>query len=1439
MTSGNTENALYGTGAKPLAVYIDSTRAATFDNNGNFGLGTSSPDSRLHVHESSAGSVTAVGGTVATFESSGSSYLSILGSDGSAKGIFVGDTGHAYGGGLIYDDSNNLNGWTVRTNANNNRWHFTSLGHLNPAADDTYDIGSLSNQVQDVYISGDLYRDGVAVMTPHLLRNSNNTIDADGWYRVAKKTSGSGRSDFRLVVYSVGGNTGPSAAEFRIASDWTISASKLATVTLIHNGGVNNIESIRLVSDTVSGAFYVDLELFTSDNVSSPETFFIDIIEERQISGSVSYVDFTDLSTLGTNEVVISTLSVDDTRIGVADGGQDDIFRVRGNEILAGVPLRAADGSASAPSISFANDGNTGIYSAGDGNISLSINGTRKFQFDSGGEFRIEDDTPRIHLMESDTTDDNWRLMNTGGTFYISQTDNSTNLVAHALSITPDTQDLKVFGNVGINTSAAPTASLEVNGGTTGGDTLFKLGSRLTVSGSGVLEWGSGAAHGLLSWDTGEAIIGGLSGMGVSVVSNGGIEAMFVDTSQDVTIHNDVYLGEYLYHKSDTDTYLRFQTNQVDLSAGGGVLELTSTSLEIAEGIRLQSGSFSHLNLNVDTNGESVANSVYLTSNTNLVLVSDSNNNGTGNLIFGKGSEDYGVTDWTEFGRFTNAGALQIENLTASQYVKTDSNKRLISASSIPASDISGGTISGALSMTYLTQTLASGLETRSWAIAPNSGGGQFFLGYLEASDDQDGAISGVIHFANDYGETASQRLNFAFGQRDGSTWGHWWKEGSGSPADPVYIEVLDDGAGNMGIWAIAEDYARAHIEATGTSISSFTASGTLSDGTPPTTDTTLYDTRNAPEGWAKMESVRFGNGSASSPAITFESDTDCGWYRVGAGRPGLAADGVNVFNSTSSFAEFPNISRLLVPSGTGALPGIQALTDQDTGMFWPGSNTLAWSVGGVEELRLSASSLRPGSDAANTLGESTYRWSKVFAQAIDGGANSVTYESDIDHRFTVGGTEQMRLTSTGLGIGATPVSGARLNVNGHARIVGSNRLIFGDYTSNNDHGPYLSDNNTSGYFDIVTGYNTASGNEASNGIRFGKAKNTTWSTVMVLDTVDDRLGINNPSPSYTLDVTGTARFNNGSNQQVLISPVDGAIELVGSTPYIDFKDTTAEDFDIRLQRNGSNNIRFKNPSTTMFELSGTEAFLGGSTFTSGANLNITGQAASTGNRAGAIWMRGAVSDSIVQVNVRGGNFELGVGGSLDTAPPFAVDLQAGFTTVHELRVTDTGTGSSSPLIIRHWDTSDTDIDGLLPGSTFGKIIEGPSSAHVVVGLRENDSNDSFAIVSGGGDYDDDSTYDTLIARFGASGDVEIPNGSLTVGSTTLGRYTTTIGNGSSTSIGVTHNLGSKNLQIMLREVSTDEQVMVETVFTSTNVVTFEFTEAPGTNAIEVSIIAF
>lgn len=62
-------------------------------------------------------------------------------------------------------------------------------------------------------------------------------------------------------------------------------------------------------------------------------------------------------------------------------------------------------------------------------------------------------------------------------------------------------------------------------------------------------------------------------------------------------------------------------------------------------------------------------------------------------------------------------------------------------------------------------------------------------------------------------------------------------------------------------------------------------------------------------------------------------------------------------------------------------------------------------------------------------------------------------------------------------------------------------------------------------------------------------------------------------------------------------------------------------------------------------------------------------------------------------------------------------------------------------------------------------------------------------------------------------------------------KYAANVGNGSLTSIAVTHNLGTRDVEVQVYDAATFETVEVDTVRTDTNTVTLTFATAPASNA--------
>ncbi len=88
--------------------------------------------------------------------------------------------------------------------------------------------------------------------------------------------------------------------------------------------------------------------------------------------------------------------------------------------------------------------------------------------------------------------------------------------------------------------------------------------------------------------------------------------------------------------------------------------------------------------------------------------------------------------------------------------------------------------------------------------------------------------------------------------------------------------------------------------------------------------------------------------------------------------------------------------------------------------------------------------------------------------------------------------------------------------------------------------------------------------------------------------------------------------------------------------------------------------------------------------------------------------------------------------------------------------VASTGSLSQSVSIDGFSSVLNTDVSGLMSGSDFGGLIEGGSVGHLAFAVKDNDIRDGFAFISGGGDYNSDSTYDKLIMKINANGNVGI-----------------------------------------------------------------------------------
>ena len=88
-----------------------------------------------------------------------------------------------------------------------------------------------------------------------------------------------------------------------------------------------------------------------------------------------------------------------------------------------------------------------------------------------------------------------------------------------------------------------------------------------------------------------------------------------------------------------------------------------------------------------------------------------------------------------------------------------------------------------------------------------------------------------------------------------------------------------------------------------------------------------------------------------------------------------------------------------------------------------------------------------------------------------------------------------------------------------------------------------------------------------------------------------------------------------------------------------------------------------------------------------------------------------------------------------------------------------------------------------------------------------------------------------------ASGGISVSGAGVALDTTIAERhYNATIGDGSTAAIAVTHNLGTQDIDVTVRDASTNALVFVDWTATSTTVATLNFASAPASNAYKVHI---
>lgn len=174
--------------------------------------------------------------------------------------------------------------------------------------------------------------------------------------------------------------------------------------------------------------------------------------------------------------------------------------------------------------------------------------------------------------------------------------------------------------------------------------------------------------------------------------------------------------------------------------------------------------------------------------------------------------------------------------------------------------------------------------------------------------------------------------------------------------------------------------------------------------------------------------------------------------------------------------------------------------------------------------------------------------------------------------------------------------------------------------------------------------------------------------------------------------------------------------------------------------------------------------------------------------------------------------------------------------------VTTLGTGANGT-----WTrASDADTGAELKGAALF-VSEGTTNSgtrwvcNVTGGITVGTTSITFVAFGGGATYTNGNglnlTGNSFSVKPAASGGVVVDTNGVGVDTTVVVRkYATTFGDGSAASYVITHNLGTKDVTVSVREVATDAFVECDIVATSTTQVTLGFTAAVASNALRAVV---
>ncbi len=240
---------------------------------GKVGIGESGPNTKLHVTDGGpAGVVTAFTGTIATFESPGDGFLSILTPDAGIRGILFGEPSSNIAGGIFYNDPGSPDGFQFRVNGNVTKMVIegdgkVGIGTTNPDVTALLDLNSTTKGFLPPRMTT-VERDAIVSPAPGL-RIHNTTIDkaeiftGTTWKTILTEDIG------QVVVQETFASSNVrffGELALPAAQGWTDTATGIATIDLVTQTVFGEVKQVVRHNDDTGGGATTSEIILTAQN---------------------------------------------------------------------------------------------------------------------------------------------------------------------------------------------------------------------------------------------------------------------------------------------------------------------------------------------------------------------------------------------------------------------------------------------------------------------------------------------------------------------------------------------------------------------------------------------------------------------------------------------------------------------------------------------------------------------------------------------------------------------------------------------------------------------------------------------------------------------------------------------------------------------------------------------------------------------------------------------------------------------------------------------------------------------------------------------------------------------------------------------------------------------------------------------------------------------